>query len=113
MCTVKELQIVTSSVVDAVLELLSGKIYKIILYGSYARGDYTNESDIDIMIILDCTKEEVKTYRKQISRLASRIGLKYDVMVSVLLRDKGSFYENLEILPFYNNVRSEGVESYG
>ena len=113
MCTVKELQIVTSSVVDAVLELLSGKIYKIILYGSYARGDYTNESDIDIMIILDCTKEEVKTYRKQISRLASRIGLKYDVMVSVLLRDKGSFYENLEILPFYNNVRSEGVELYG
>jgi len=25
----------------------------IILYGSYARGDYTNESDIDLLIIAD------------------------------------------------------------
>lgn len=113
MCTAQELQIVTKSVVAAVLELVSDKIYKIVLYGSYARGDFTRESDIDIMVILDCTKDEVLTYRKRISRMASRIGLEHDIMLSVLLRDKDSYLTGQEVLPFYQNIAREGVELYG
>ena len=113
MCTAQELQIVTKSVVAAVLELVSDKIYKIVLYGSYARGDFTRESDIDIMVILDCTKDEVLTYRKRISRMASRIGLEHDIMLSVLLRDKDSYLAGQEVLPFYQNIAREGVELYG
>lgn len=113
MCTNQKLQNVTKSVVDLVIELLSDKIYKIILYGSYARGDFNQESDIDIMIILACSKEEVLSYRKQISKPASKIGLEHDVMVSVLLRDKNNFYNHQEDLPFYRNIANEGVELYG
>ncbi len=107
-----ELNIVTKEVVDAVLDLLKEKVYKIVLYGSYARGDFTSESDIDIMILLDCSKEEVKEYRSQVSRLASRIGLKNDIEVSLLLRDRQSFEEGQQILPFYRNVAGEGVYLY-
>ena len=35
------------------------------LYGSYARGDYTSESDVDIMILLDLSDMEIKNYRHQ------------------------------------------------
>ena len=83
------------------------------VYGSYARGDYTSESDIDIMIVLRCDKDKVKSYRKQVSRLASRIGLENDVEVSLLLRDKESFEAGQKILPFYQNVTREGVTIYG
>lgn len=48
------------------------------LYGSYARGDFTSESDIDILVIMNCGKEGVSRYRKPIDKIASRIGVKND-----------------------------------
>ena len=44
--------------------LLKMKYIKKYLYGSYARGDYTSESDIDIMIVLRCDKDKVKSNKK-------------------------------------------------
>jgi len=113
MCSERELQTVTQSVIQATVELLADKIYKIILYGSYARGDFNLESDVDILIILDCKQEEIRTYRKEVSRIASRISLANDIEVSLLLIDKQSFEERLEFLPFYQNVQREGVALYG
>ncbi len=107
------INVVTNEVVEQVLELVNDDIFKMYLYGSYARGDFDSESDIDIMIILNCSKEKVRQYRKQISKLASRIGLKNDVEVSLLLRDKESFEQGQRILPFYQNVAREGVTLYG
>ena len=101
------------SVIQATLELLADKIYKIILYGSYARGDFDLESDVDIMIILDCGREEIRAYRKEVSRIASRISLANDIEVSLLLIDRQSFGERLDILPFYQNVLKEGIALYG
>ena len=110
MCSQSELQTVNRSVVKASVELLEDKIYKIILYGSYARGDFDSESDIDIMILLDCTSEEVKKYRKLINKLASRIGLENDIEVSLVVRDRTSFEERLNLLLFYQKVQKEDVE---
>ena len=111
--TKDEINIVTSKVVDELLKQLSENVYKIILYGSYARGDFTNESDIDIMVLLNCDKDNVALYRKQTSRIASRVSLENDVEVSLLLRDKNTFENNSRVLPFYNNIQKEGIALYG
>ena len=113
MCSKNELQTLTQNVIQALIELLSDKVYKIILYGSYARGDFNLESDVDILIILDCSQEEVRTYRTAVSRIASRISLANDVEVSLLLIDKASYEERVNILPFYQNVQREGIALYG
>ena len=39
--------------VEEIKKIYGTHLQKIILYGSYARGDYTQESDIDIMILVD------------------------------------------------------------
>lgn len=82
------------------------------LYGSYARGDFSQDSDVDMLILLDCSHEEVISYRKPITRIDSQIGLESDTMVSILLRDKQSLYESQRTLPFYKYIK-EGVELYG
>ena len=33
-------------------KILQGDLSKLIVYGSYARGDYREDSDIDVMILL-------------------------------------------------------------
>ncbi len=112
MCTKNELQVITKRIIEEAFNLLADKIYKIILYGSYARGDFTSESDVDVIILLNCSKDEVRLYRKQISRLSSRIGLQNDVEISILLRDRVSYEEGMKVLPFYRNINQEGIILY-
>ena len=55
---------------NRVRTLLGNRVKKIILYGSYARGDYNDSSDVDIMILTDFTFEEIEKYRDDISDIA-------------------------------------------
>lgn len=105
-------QKVVSEVLNEVLKLVQDDIYKVVLYGSYARGDFDQESDIDILIVLNCDIRKMKEYRKHVSRIASRIGLENDVEVSLLLRDKQTVDVGEKILPFYQNVMKDGVTLY-
>ena len=43
---------ITSEVYEELIKLFGAKIERIILYGSYARGDFNLESDVDIMVSL-------------------------------------------------------------
>ena len=113
MCTKSELQVVLNRVRSVSEQLYGSKLNKIILYGSYARGDNTEESDIDIMIVLNCEKDEVRRLRSMTSEMASDISLEQEVFLSILLRDKKHFEENRDFLPFYRNIVAEGVEIYG
>ena len=53
MCTPNELHIILRKISEAYRMTYGEKLIKIILYGSYARGDYEKNSDIDIVAIVD------------------------------------------------------------
>lgn len=98
---------------EELLKLFGEKIKRIILYGSYARGDFNLESDIDIMILLNCNQNEIAENRKEISRIASRVGLQNDIMVSILARNYKEYENNIKYQPFYQNIEKEGMKIYG
>ena len=45
--------------IEDVSNLLGDRLKKVILYGSYARGDYDKNSDLDIMILTDLNEQEL------------------------------------------------------
>ena len=44
-----------------VQKIYGSHLKRVILYGSYARGDYTADSDVDIMMLVDLSKEDFDT----------------------------------------------------
>jgi len=93
--------------------ILGDRLRKIILYGSYARGNYNENSDLDIMVLADIDEHEYKSFESKIDDVASELGLDNDIIISVLLNKESLFMSRLSISPFYRNVLSEGVEIYG
>jgi len=112
MCTQTQLNKIIDEVTTSARTILGDKLRKVILYGSYARGDYNSDSDIDIMVLADIKDEEVFPFRQKMVSTTGRLGLENDIMVSVFVKNHNHFYEWIEALPFYRNVVSDGVELY-
>lgn len=94
---------------EEVKKILGKSLRKIILYGSYARGDYTENSDIDLMILTTLTDTEIECIEEKIYNLAFDFLMDYGVDISVVIKNEEQFNYWLGALPFYNNVQREGV----
>lgn len=53
--------------VNEIKQIYGTHLRQIILYGSYTRGDFRPDSDIDIMILLDLSDLELKAYSQKLS----------------------------------------------
>ena len=109
MCSQATLNQITDRVVREVKDNFGEKLDKIILYGSYARGDNVDGSDVDIMALVDIPPEDANRFDMQLTRFTSRLGLEFDVVVSLFIKDCATFYKYLQIEPFYQNVIKDGV----
>ena len=89
--------------------LFGKKLEAVILFGSYARGDFDDESDVDIMVIADVDADNLISYRSQFSRFGTELDLMYGVFHSFTLKDKSTFERWKDTLPFYKNVMKEGI----
>ena len=110
MCTKNQLHIITRKVADEAKDRLGAKLEAVVLYGSYARGDYNDDSDIDIMVRVICTKDQLENYRHILSDVASGLSLEYNVIVSVSVVDTETFHRYRRHLPYFENVEREGIK---
>lgn len=91
---------------EGLTRIYGDQLKAVYLYGSYARGDYRQGSDVDVMILL----KDYKNYWKELHRSSdyvSDISLKYDVTVSCLIMKEIQWKES--DMPVLRNIRKEGV----
>ena len=101
--------------VNGVNEILGNRMKKIILYGSYARGDYNESSDIDIMVLTDLNEVEIEKYKIKIVDYSWEIEWKrnFKIALSPLVTNIEKYNKRIDVVPFYRNVHKEGVVWYG
>ena len=88
-------------------DIYGESMHKAILYGSYARGEQTSESDVDIAIILRDSKDE-ENHAKMVD-LVVDYELDLGVTLSVVPLEMTQFAEWKTTLPFYKNIDKEGI----
>ena len=71
-----------------------------------ARGTQTDESDIDIAVIIPQYSQD--EYNQMIEFIVD-LELEYNQVLSVHLIDSKKFAEWEDVLPFYKNVKEEGI----
>ncbi len=98
----KELKIFVSRMRDHFGSLLQ----KVILFGSYARGDNSSESDYDVFLIFTEINPAVKSAVEEIS---GEMLYEYNAVFSTFLYTESSFFKK-RFSPFVINAKKEGVE---
>lgn len=90
--------------------LFDDKLTNIILYGSYARGDYDDESDVDIFALVK--DDELQKYNDKIIDLEIDLTIKYGIMPSILLENREYFTRNQNEEFLFQNVQKYGKTIY-
>lgn len=84
-----------------------GEIQDMIVYGSYARGEDSEESDVDILIIWS---GELVRGRRAAADIATQVLIEYGILISPKLASPEGYGRMLKLgVPFARNVEREGI----
>ena len=108
MCTKSQLDRITSAMVDCYRIVYGDDIVEIVLYGSYARGNYTADSDIDIAALVHGPRQILQEKLKKIWEMSAELSLENDVIISPTVIPYDEFLKYNQTLPYYRNIAKEG-----
>lgn len=98
--------------VKGLFKIIGNDLKQVILYGSYARGEQSEDgeiSDIDIMILVDLSEEEIKILEKKIIDYSYDLNLEYDIVLSPVIENIENYNNRVKYMKFYKNIKKEGV----
>jgi predicted nucleotidyltransferase len=102
----KQIRAVLEEVKERLIKIYGRKLKGIILYGSYARGDFEDSSDIDIIILLEDMNEPI-IERERYFDVIYELDLKYDTVISIVPFKEEDFKKRR--LPIILNAKREGI----
>ena len=99
------------SLVEQLYGQYSDTLINVTLFGSKARGDFKEESDLDLLIIMKMHQEEYWQYWFAIVDMVGKIELKYSIVTSVILKDELEYQTLInDGLLLYTNIANEGIQ---
>lgn len=101
-------EIIIRELYDGIRPLFPGEYPDMILFGSYARGNYENGSDIDIMVLVDSSREEIAQKNWQVGDIAGNLLIEHGVLVSPIVENRFWFNNNAKVVPLFKNILQEG-----
>ena len=109
MCTKNQLNILLKKISDIYRSVYGDQLVRVVLYGSYARGDYEDDSDLDIVALVHGDRRTLQEQLKLVWNQTCDLELEYELVLSPAVIPYEEFEQYREDLPYYRNIASEGV----
>ena len=106
------IHIVKEEIVKRLRAALGGDLKECLLYGSCARGDFGDDSDIDIALIVNCSRMEAKKYSQILVDTASEIAMKYYAIINFVCIPYEEYIGKKSWYSYFENISREGVVLY-
>jgi len=98
----------TDDLIDRLSEAFPSSVVKITLFGSKARGDDNEDSDIDVLVVL---KDDLGDKKMEIWGLGARVSLKWDVLFNLFSYSQERWEWMASIRhPLWRSITSEGID---
>ena len=102
----EEIKLILEEVKKKLKEIYGNQLKGVILYGSYSRGDFSEGSDIDLIILLEDMKDPITEREKYFNEIWE-FDLKYDTVISIIPFKEEEY--KTRRLPIILNAKREGV----
>ena len=109
MCSRQELDLILQKMAKTYQDVYGDSLVKRLMYGSYARGDFDAESDIDIVAIVKGGRAALQQELKKVWDISSELELEYETIVSPTVIPYDEYEQYREDIPYYRNIEQEGV----
>lgn len=109
MCSQLEVRTIIAQLREKLANIFPQEQFDIILFGSYARNDADNESDIDVMFLVNSSRQTIQEKHWQIGEAAAEVLMDFGIVVSPIVENRAYYHANADLLPFFRNVQREGV----
>jgi predicted nucleotidyltransferase len=107
---VKNLSDNENMAIEEFKEKIAGKfrMAEIVLFGSKARGDGDNYSDIDVLVLLE--QEPDLSIEEEIIDIGFDIEIKYDIVLGILVHSKAFWDSRGNLMPIYKEIERDGIQ---
>ena len=105
----KEMDKVINAYIKEVKDSLGEDFQRAYIYGSYARNEYKEESDIDIAIFTNKPSREFYLLINQIAEITFEYNVRYGIILSPVFQNKAEFQRMLKAVPYFQSIQKEGI----
>ena len=100
-----------AALVDRLRQRYGDDLLRVVLYGSKARGDFDDESDLDVLIVVRIPDADYWQHRREIVNLTADLMLEYSPVISPLINDEATYAQLRQWDTLLNrNIEQDGVE---
>lgn len=97
---------------DGLHEIYGDKLVRVTLFGSYARGDFTEDSDIDVFAVVDLPELALRERFDALCSLTARLNLEQDIELAPVVVSKERYRYWGDVHPLFHEVKKDGVVIY-
>ena len=112
MLTMDRLKEIMKIYVGELKSVYSDCLIQVSLFGSYARGDYRNDSDIDVFVLVKGMDCDLEKFSDKFYEMSFEFNMKYDVDIQTVVMSTEYYNKWKYVHPLLLNIKEDEVRIY-